>query len=305
VLTEAPLRFCASSLAGCAVDESSTKVSAAFGTAEHGPIIGEHVVSRGQHIWRFIVDTNRVAHLAVGVADAAAGKPVTTNSGPCAYGLHLGRGRIFKSSTGHKLGSGKALHAQTPRQVKELSGQGPVSVIVLVDMDHGRLSFAVGSNTAIDSGLRLPDAVRPWVWLGGPGVGSVSIVECTYTVAQPPAPAPTPVVVDLATVEELDITSATTSKQTRSGPTGTGLPDEADRTLALALPERDQIVAGDDIQTPATPARSESGSQSSGQAEPIPWTHRAGDWLAGLQQAMGLLSPKSEQQATENAAVSA
>jgi len=245
---------------------------------------------------------NRVAHLAVGVADAS-GKPITTGTGPCAYGLHLGRGRIFKSSTGHKIGSGKALHAKTPRQVKELADKGPMSVIVLVDMDRGRLAFAVGGGGAIDSGLRLPATARPWVWLGGPGVGTVSVFDCTYTVAQPPPPEPAvapPVVLDLAAVEESDITSATASKHTRSGPTGADVLDEPGLTLDLNAVE-------DGALTPARSETTDSDKQTSfsSEAEPIPWTDRAGNWLSGLQQAMGLLSPVREAPSNADGAVSA
>ena len=157
-----------------------------------------------------------------------------------------------------------------------------MSVIVLVDMDRGRLAFAVGGGGAIDSGLRLPATARPWVWLGGPGVGTVSVFDCTYTVAQPPPPEPAvapPVVLDLAAVEESDITSATASKHTRSGPTGADVLDEPGLTLDLNAVE-------DGALTPARSETTDSDKQTnfSSEAEPIPWTDRAGNWLSGLQQ---------------------
>jgi len=309
VLTTTDLFFCESVRKGCELDDARREVKAAFGTDQHGPIVGEHVVTGGQHIWQFSVKTNEHAHLCVGVADASASaKPLTSDSGPCAWGLHLGKGKCFKSANSFKVPSGKALYPGTHRDIKSRVAQtdGSITVLALVDLVHRRLSFAIGDGPPIDTGLPLSEAVRPWVWLGLPGVGTVSVAACTYSVPPPE--------------REASDSTATAIAVTPSGATGitestaAGTEEEAEVVAAeeevaeeevAPLASRTEIKLALDDRKKSFGSESDSTSTSASRPEPEAWTSRGMEWLSGLQTALGIKAYDSERHVESHAELSA
>ena len=171
-------------------DDDAT-VTAPFGNLpdKFGPVLGSQTAATGRVIWSFtMTGTNHAGQIVVGAADASI--PLTAKAGPPCTGFHIGRSKVIHSKNAHKVKSsgGRTLSDDTPRKV----GGSAESIIVFViaDMNKRRLSFAVGSQTPVDCGVRLPACgVRPWVWLGGPGVGSVSLAELAL---EAPSPVSTP-----------------------------------------------------------------------------------------------------------------
>ena len=104
--------------------------------------------------------------IVVGVADASV--QINKIFAGKAVGFHIGRSRVVKSNDSHKIRSGgKSLSLDTPRALPT-DEQGRLSIIAIVDMTTHRLSIAINDRTPVDTGVKLPNAVRPWVWLGGP-----------------------------------------------------------------------------------------------------------------------------------------
>ena len=153
-------------------------------------MIGKSICSSGRDLVRFSVKSSAAnagnvtsTEIAVGVIDAAA-------SGQ-AYGFHIGKSKLTKSSNGRRLKSTayKSLHAETPRRLTS-DAEGRISVLAVVDMTTRRLAIAINEKTPVDTGYTLPASVRPWVWLGGPGVGSVTLTEFKIVAAPPSTRAP-------------------------------------------------------------------------------------------------------------------
>ena len=120
--------------------------------------------------------------IVVGVADATMAKDTTFGR---VLGYHIGRSKIVTSKSLHKIKSGgKSLSRDTPRRLP-INADGHISIMAVVDMHTRRMSIAINRNTPIDTGYYLPAAVRPWVWLGGPGVGAVTLTEYTMIAAIP------------------------------------------------------------------------------------------------------------------------
>lgn len=102
-------------------------------------------------------------------------------------GLHIGRSKVVRSFNSHKLVAGSQwLGRDTPRKLP-IDANGRVRVTALCDMSSRRLLIAVNDGEPVDAGYLLPWSVRPWVWFGGPGVGSVTLAEYTRHPAPPPS----------------------------------------------------------------------------------------------------------------------
>ena len=114
------------------------------------------------------------SQIVVGITDAT---DLHSAKGSKSLGFHLGRSKVVSSLNSQKIkNGGKSLSRETPRRLP-FDETGRISILVVVDMHSRRLSIAINQNTPIDTGYVLPRAVRPWIWLGGPGVGSVSLSE--------------------------------------------------------------------------------------------------------------------------------
>eukprot|EP00322_Chrysochromulina_rotalis_P028373 CAMPEP_0115854588 /NCGR_PEP_ID=MMETSP0287-20121206/14102_1 /TAXON_ID=412157 /ORGANISM="Chrysochromulina rotalis, Strain UIO044" /LENGTH=323 /DNA_ID=CAMNT_0003308711 /DNA_START=21 /DNA_END=992 /DNA_ORIENTATION=- len=159
----------------CLSDDSRT-IRAEIGNMpdKYGGCVADDFFCNGTTVLCFSVVTNDHANIAVGVADSA--KEMTTTSGPHAWGLHLGKGRLIQALNGHRI-AGPTQKAYRSAVRKEYKKDKVIKVVFVLEMDAStgirRLSVTVGDRTPLDTGFVVSEVVRPWVWLGGPGCGHV------------------------------------------------------------------------------------------------------------------------------------
>ena len=135
----------------------------------------------------FHVTTNATtvqrSEIVVGISDGVKSAP----GGPGGYsiGFHVGRSKIVTSADGvHIVKGGRSLSEDTPRRLP-LDEKQSIRVMAIVDMTTRRLALAINDNIPVKTGYLMPPTVRPWVWPGGPNVGSVALSEFAIA-ARPP-----------------------------------------------------------------------------------------------------------------------
>jgi hypothetical protein len=256
--------------AGPELDEADCTIRTPYGHMpnQFGPVVGKCVATEGKVIWSFTLrGTNPVGMIVVGAADASI--PLTEKSGPPCTGFHIGKSKVVHSKTGHKIAGKRLLAADTPRNI---SGTGDLTILVIADMDRRRLSFAVGKQPPVDVGIRLPPTgVRPWVWLGGPNVGSVTLAEHRLGVPSPPLSDHS---------GGSDMTDRTKPRQGIGGDLpsmeDTAVGDETMSTISESTEDSDP--SSDDKRTRMQDLPEEAPTPSL-----EPWSVRAAEWLAPLQ----------------------
>ena len=235
--------------------------------------------------------------IVVGVADASV--QINKIFAGKAVGFHIGRSRVVKSNDSHKIRSGgKSLSLDTPRALPT-DEQGRLSIIAIVDMTTHRLSIAINDRTPVDTGVKLPNAVRPWVWLGGPGVGSVSLCELALN-----APAPSRLTRSLEATQHRrpsDVTTGPTSGEfdisdTPSYDMAGAVVQLRDVSLSespagqrteqrrLSIPPLGAAPAGAPAPAGMCAQDTDRTTSSSQDSDPEPWTARATAWFRPLQQ---------------------
>lgn len=267
-------------------DDTQRALGAARGhpKSDFGGAVGTYVVREGIVTFCFTIRSNatsvQMSEIAVGVADASA--ELTPIKGGQAIGFHIGKSRIVRSKNGHKRGSGRMLSPDTPRKVPA-DRDGRIVVLAVVDMETRRLAIALNQGRPVDTGYELPEAVRPWVWFGGPGVGEVELVEYS-ALTEPPssrpmarsaslaAPAPAPM---LSTVSEDDAAGVGVG----AAPTVTTL---YSKRAASAL-DTLEAKKGAPASPTSTIGTMDTGSNDSAAPELTEWDARASAWLSPLQ----------------------
>jgi len=271
---------------------------------KYGGVLGEDIYVDGITVLCFNVKSNDNANIAIGVADAC--KELTETSGPHSWGLYLAKGRLIQALNSHRIaGPYRKLYRSAKRKLyKEMLGSGcTLKILFIIDMTTRRMSVAIGDELPVDTGFILSDAVRPWVWLAGPGCGSVSIDK----IGQPPIELPpAPVVAEATAAPPRPMASAD------DGGIGIGLGplaslSEDAASFDDALPKRlpstslspkavtdlsEAVLhssgSSSDGMTARTDSTSLSGSLSGDGPLPERWSETAAAWLLPLQQALGL-----------------
>jgi len=144
----------------------------------YGGVLASQTFVDGTTILCFSVTTNEYANIAVGVADAFT--ELAATSGPHAWGLHLGKGRLIQALNAHKIsGPFRTLYRSQARGLykKQLGAGEFLKVVFIIDMHNAqrRLSIAINDEVPSDTGFTIAEGVKPWVWFGGPNCGSVTI----------------------------------------------------------------------------------------------------------------------------------
>ena len=269
---------------GLVVEENTCSAPLGHAAKTYGGVIGKSICSSGVISYGFSVKSSAAnagnvtsTEIAVGVIDAAA-------SGQ-AYGFHIGKSKLTKSSNGQRLKSTayKSLHAETPRRLTS-DAEGRISVLAVVDMTTRRLAIAINEKTPVDTGYTLPASVRPWVWLGGPGVGSVTLTEFKIVAAPPSTRG---LAAPRTRFEKTHLTkSDTTTGSTSAAP----VLDISALQLDISDPAPNAAPSKGILKGLSLPPRgdaSETASESaasSEESEPAEWTARASAWLQPLQQ---------------------
>ena len=268
-----PVSFDPPVTVGPQLADNDATVNAPYGNLpdKYGPILGSETAATGRVIWSFtMTGTNSTGQIVVGAADASV--PLTAKSGPPCTGFHLGRSKIIHSKNSHKVSSsgGRTLSDDTPRKVA--GSADSIIVFVIADMEKRRLSFAVGSQTPVDCGVRLPACgVRPWVWLGGPGVGSVSLAEQVLEAPSPvstPSSQATPFTSNRVPIGGYDtpmgsVDDDTPSEHSSETPTEMGEAPATSKALKL-----DKVESAEKLDDDAMSMKQ--------------WTDRGASWFAGL-----------------------
>ena len=282
-----PVCMCRPAGVGPRLNSTKSCVSAPLGNPvdAFGSVYGERVVTESRHIWSFAINTNKVGPVAVGVADAAV--PLDGSSqGPAAIGWHLGTNKPVRSKNGAKLRKpGSGMNSTRKATKLELEDR-QVQVLIIVDMDKHRLSVAINEGNPVDLGVTLPESVRPWVFLDGPGVGSVALSEYFMDQGEPILYAEQDELA-LAPAPALDLTGS--SDVPIYDDTGAGvLPLEGDLGYGV-VPIADQKPKTTlDLEENLSDGTSRSSSSLEALMTPVAWTDRAASWLAPLQQVLGL-----------------
>ena len=267
-----PVSFDPPATVGPELSDNGATVNSPYGNLpdKFGPVLGSETAATGRVIWSFtMTGTNHTGQIVVGAADASV--PLTAKSGPPCTGFHLGRSKIIHSKNSHKVSSsgGRTLSEDTPRKIA--GSADSLIVFVIADMDKRRLSFAVGEQTPVDCGVRLPACgVRPWVWLGGPGVGSVSLAE---QVLEAPSSPSTP----------SSTGTPFTSNRVPIGGYDTPMGPDAD-TMSEHSSETPTEI-GDSSLAPTTLKLDKVDSAKKAEDEEMnmkQWTDRGASWFAGL-----------------------
>lgn len=262
--------------AGLELNDSKDCVSAPLGhmPSAYGSILGERVAKRGsgRQVWCYTIKTNSAAAVAVGVADAAI--PLTAKTGPATIGWHIGKGKPIKTKDGKKLSTSGMVTNRTDRPARGKDfGEAELKVLAIVDMDSRHLAISVDGSLPLDLGVTIPSSVRPWVFLDGPGVGSVELTEHykeeAAAVEAGAQIAPMPTTAAALTAIQEDSTSAE--------PDETGNEEDGKRATDTS------------VETPVSTSRTAS---SSNEPEPVAWTFRAASWLSPLQEALGFTPEK-------------
>lgn len=306
--------------------ESCTTAEAPIGYPTQGAIAGAYVVSRGLVSFGFDIKSNAVdvarTGIAVGVIDASV--PLTASGGGAAIGLHVGRGKMIMSINGQKMRSGgKSLSRDTPRRLP-VDDNGRISVMIILNMDTRRMGIAINENRPLDLGYLVPASVRPWVWFGGPGVGSVNLAEFSFLpppetrtlglradaqhkkvnktaemrgpsseATGPTAPAPAVAISSVpehAVPTEVDLSDEMPLKPVAPKPKPPFALDVTTLESARAASavakslKLKSLEAGDDP-TPSSRTTSRSNTESN-TSDPVDWTARATAWLLPMQQAL-------------------
>lgn len=267
------------------------------------------------------------AEITVGVTDATLG-----SSGK-SFGFHIGKARLYTSRDGHKLrrSSGRDLSVELPRKLP-VDAEGRISVLAVINMKTNRLAFAVNGATPVDTGYTVPTSVRPWVWLGAGGVGSVVLTEHSIGAEPPPSVESSSESYSGLSVDEQlshDLSSVGLEDKTPSrrpsadlttGLTAAPAPAPAAPSLAsedveldvaaplpvvkpLALPlaRANQLPADSTRSTSRTNTDStERTSAESSVDVPTEWTHRATAWLKPLQELFMGMSREPDSVLTSN-----
>lgn len=307
--------FVASVRKGVHVINSSSRprVEAPLGFAEQGGIAGNRTITQGDGIvtFSFEVQNNYVnvesSVICVGVIDAS--KPLTATGGGYAIGLHIGRGKMISSFDGHAIRrGGKALSRDTPRRLPT-DDAGRITILVICNMATRRMGIAIGQNKPLQLDYLIPESVRPWVWFGGPGAGSVGLAE--YTLGAPPETSnlglsakPHPKLEKTKAVADSDRSeSATGPTATNAAPTAAPTTASAPVEVPLALASAASVDLALDIgavdanKAKGAKAKGAKVTDAAGEAEserestvssdstndPIEWTERATAWLMPLQ----------------------
>lgn len=272
---------------GLELNDSKDRVSAPLGhmPSEYGSVLGERVAARGsgRQVWCYTVRTNSAAAVAVGVADASV--PLTAKSGPATVGWHIGKGKPIKTKDGKKLSTSGMMTNRTDRPARGKDfGTAELKVLAIVDMNTRHIAISVDGSLPMDLGVTIPSSVRPWVFLDGPGVGSVELTEhYKEDPAAMEASAKIPTVPITA-----DALSAARDGVSSTQPDATGNEHEgAPRATDTSF-----------VETSASTSRSVSSTGN--EPEPIAWTFRAASWLSPLQEALGFTpeKPKNIETAT-------
>ena len=143
-------------------------------------------------------------------------------------------------------------------------------------MKTRRLSFAIGQQRPVDAGVRLPaGGVRPWVWLGGPNVGTITLSE--HGIPENPSGA-------------FAVPSPTVTTPTSTDRSPIGGRDQWAGDVAVGEPEIGKLDLSDaGTPTPTDPSLADSEEVLE------PWTERASQWLAPLQMSItNFFSPESK-----------
>lgn len=293
---------------------------------KYGGVVGEDVFASGCHLICFEVTAPESANVAIGFCDAE--KPQTSEtSGPHAWGLHLGRGRLVQSLNSHQFAGPqrKIYRSAARKEYKARLGAGAsLKVLFILDMSTRHLSVVLDEHSPVDTGFMLPETVRPWLWLGGPGCGTVSAVKLldSEPIATPALPTPpleiatSPAADDggtgigLGVGLEVGIEVASVPEQSAERPEET--PQMAMRLDAKATPLKgidDERLSPKAVEvtmaalaeshvpdlvpltqrTESTTARTDCTTPSSDSGDgPLPqrWTAAAASWLLPLQQAL-------------------
>lgn len=235
--------FQASVRAGVQIVGNVAHAPIGFPKSEYGAVLGNAAVSEGIVTFGFKVQSNattiRASQIAVGIADANV--PLTSKKTGIAIGLHIGRGKVVTAHNGHVVRrGGRKLSPETPRSLPA-DASGRINIMVTCNMDTRRIGVAINENRPIDAGY-LPEAVRPWVWLGSMGAGSVVLSEFFHEAPPPPASLSLGPRTDLL---EKTKTHARPDADATTGPTTSPAPEPpvAGVLITSASPAREAPVA--------------------------------------------------------------